>query len=71
VDPVTPGDPESALRWTCKSTQILSTELLSHGIEISDRTLAKLLRIMATAFRRRTRPSKASSIQIATRVRAR
>jgi hypothetical protein len=45
VDPVTRGDPESALRWTCKSTQILSTELLSqHGIEISDRTVAKLLR---------------------------
>jgi hypothetical protein len=44
VDPVTRGDPESALRWTCKSTQILSTELLSQGIEISDRTVAKLLR---------------------------
>jgi hypothetical protein len=44
VDPVTRGDPESALRWTCKSRQLLSTELLSHGIEISDRTVAKLLR---------------------------
>jgi Rhodopirellula transposase DDE domain len=44
VDPVTRGDPESALRWTCKSTQVLSTELLSQGIGISDRTVAKLLR---------------------------
>jgi hypothetical protein len=44
VDPVTRGDPESALRWTCKSTQILSTELSSQGIGISDRTVAKLLR---------------------------
>jgi hypothetical protein len=44
VDPVTRGDPESALRWTCKSTQLLSTELLAQGIRISDRTVAKLLR---------------------------
>jgi hypothetical protein len=45
VDPVTRGDPESPLRWTCKSTQALSDELLkNHGIQISDRTVAKLLR---------------------------
>src|SRR5438045_7195741 len=25
VDPVTRGDPESPLRWTCKSTQVLCT----------------------------------------------
>src|SRR5271170_2551141 len=25
VDPVTRGDPESPLRWTCKSTHVLST----------------------------------------------
>jgi hypothetical protein len=45
VDPVTRGDPESPLRWTCKSTQVLSTELFAqHGVRISDRTVAKLLR---------------------------
>jgi len=45
VDPVTRGDPESPLRWTCKSTQVLSAELFErHGIRISDRTVAKLLR---------------------------
>jgi hypothetical protein len=45
VDPATRGDPESPLRWTCKSTQALSVELLEHhGIQISDRTVAKLLR---------------------------
>ncbi len=27
VDPVSRGDPESALRWTCKSTRRLATEL--------------------------------------------
>lgn len=45
VDPVTRGDPQSPLRWTCKSTLALSTELFErHGIRISDRTVAKLLR---------------------------
>jgi transposase len=45
VDPLTRGDPESPLRWTCKSTQALSAELFAqHGIRISDRTVAKLLR---------------------------
>ena len=27
VDPVTRGDPESPLRWTCKSTHLLSREM--------------------------------------------
>ena len=45
VDPVTRGDPESPLRWTCKSTHVLSAELFAqHQIRISDRTVAKLLR---------------------------
>ncbi len=45
VDPLTRGDPESPLRWTCKSTATLSSELLSqHGIRISDKTVGKLLR---------------------------
>ena len=45
VDPVTRGDPESPLRWTCKSTHMLSSELFhQYGIRISDKTVAKLLR---------------------------
>jgi len=45
VDPVTRGDPKSPLRWTCKSTAILAAELFAqHGIRMSDRTVAKLLR---------------------------
>jgi hypothetical protein len=45
VDPLTRGDPESPLRWTCKSTPALSRELFEqHGIRISDKTVAKLLR---------------------------
>lgn len=45
VDPVTRGDPESPLRWTCKSTHLLAEELFSqHGIRISDKTVAKMLK---------------------------
>jgi len=45
VDPVTRGDPESPLRWTCKSTPLLADELFATcGIRISDKTVAKLLR---------------------------
>jgi Rhodopirellula transposase DDE domain len=45
VDPVTRGDPESPLRWTCKSTHVLSSEMFAeYGIRISDKTVAKLLR---------------------------
>jgi hypothetical protein len=45
VDPVTRGDPESPLRWTCKSTHVLATEMFAqYGIMVSDKTVAKLLR---------------------------
>ena len=45
VDPVTRGDPESPLRWTCKSTHVLAAELFTrHGIRVCDKTVAKLLR---------------------------
>ena len=45
VDPVTRGDPESPLRWTCKSTSALSAEMFARfGIRISDKTVAKLLK---------------------------
>jgi len=45
VDPVTRGDPDSPLRWTCKSTQVLATEMFAQfGITVSASTVAKLLR---------------------------
>ena len=45
VDPLTRGDPESPLRWTCKSTHALSVELFSsRDLRVSDKTVAKLLR---------------------------
>lgn len=43
VDPVTRGDPESSLRWTCKSTYKLVDELNRQDYPISQRTVCKLL----------------------------
>jgi hypothetical protein len=44
VDPVTRGDPESALRWTTKSTPKLAAELTAQGHPVSANTVAKLLK---------------------------
>lgn len=44
IDPATRGDPESPLRWTCKSTRKLAAELTRRGHPVSDRTVARLLR---------------------------
>ena len=45
VDPITRGDPESPLRWTCKSTHLLAAEMfMHHGIRVSNQTVARLLR---------------------------
>jgi Rhodopirellula transposase DDE domain len=46
VDPLTRGDPQSPLRWTCKSTRRLAMELQAMGHAISARTVARLLRDM-------------------------
>jgi hypothetical protein len=44
VDPVTRGDPESPLRWTCKSTSQLAEELTRQNHPVTDRTVATLLK---------------------------
>src|SRR5713101_2542275 len=46
VEPVTRGDPESALRWTCKSVRQLATELKRTGHPTSHRMVAELLHQM-------------------------
>jgi len=43
VDPVTRGDPESPLRWTCKSVRRLAEELQRKGHAVSYQTVAELL----------------------------
>jgi len=43
VDPLTRGDPQSPLRWTCKSTSHLAQELSRQGHPVSARSIAQLL----------------------------
>jgi hypothetical protein len=44
VEPVTRGDPESPLRWTCKSLRVLAEELRRLGHQISYRVVGEELR---------------------------
>jgi transposase len=43
VDPLTRGDPQSPLRWTCKSTRKLAEALQQQGHSVGYRTVAALL----------------------------
>ena len=43
VEPLTRGDPESPLRWTCKSVRNLAAELQRQGHPTSHRMVAELL----------------------------
>jgi Rhodopirellula transposase DDE domain len=44
VEPLTRGDPQSPLRWTCKSTRKLARELTRQRHAVGERTVAALLR---------------------------
>ncbi|QSE81054.1 ISAzo13 family transposase [Rhodococcus koreensis] len=44
IDPDTRGDPESPLRWTCKSTRALARALTENGYQVSDFVVRRLLK---------------------------
>ena len=44
VDPTSRGDPESPLRWTCKSLRVLADELKAGGHVISHVVVGRLLK---------------------------
>jgi hypothetical protein len=46
VEPTTCGDPQSPLRWTCKSTRNLAEALVGQGHSVSHHTVARLLQEM-------------------------
>lgn len=46
IDPLTRGDPESPLRWTCKSTYKLAEALRLKGYTVSQKTVYSLLQQM-------------------------
>jgi hypothetical protein len=43
IEPVTRGDPQSPLRWTCKSTRRLAEELARQSHQVGPRSVAALL----------------------------
>jgi transposase len=43
IEPVTRGDPESPLRWTCKSVRKLASELNRQGHQVSHQLVSELL----------------------------
>ena len=57
VEPVTRGDPESPLRWTCKSVSKLAQALRQQGHRVSPKTVYSLLKAMGYSLQsnRKTR----------------
>src|SRR5271155_2765916 len=62
VDPVTRGDPESPLRWTCKSKDKLAAELREMGHRVSATVVGRLLHQLDYSLQvvRKTREGKQS-----------
>lgn len=60
VEPLTRGDPESPLRWTCKSTRTLAAELASQNHPVSHEKVAQFLRDMEYSLQgnRKTKEGK-------------
>jgi transposase len=62
VDPATRGDPESPLRWTCKSKDKLAAELREMGHKVSATMVGRLLHQLGYSLQvvRKTREGKQS-----------
>lgn len=61
VEPLTRGDPESPLRWTCKSTYNLRDELTAQGYDISQPKVGKLLSELGYSLQSNRRTKEGSS----------
>jgi hypothetical protein len=61
VDPVTRGDPQSPLRWTCKSTTQLASELTRQGHPVSPRTVGRLLKAAGYSLQSNRKTKEGSS----------
>jgi len=57
VDPCTRGDPESALRWTIKSTRVLAAELTAQGHPVGRTVVGEILHALGYSLQstRKTR----------------
>src|SRR5258708_673638 len=61
VEPVTRGDPESPLKWTCKSVRQLAAELQRMGHQTSHRMVAELLHEMEYSLQANRKTLEGSS----------
>jgi hypothetical protein len=52
VEPTTRGDPESPLRWTCKSVRRSAEALQQQGHQVSRTLVAELLNAAGYSLRR-------------------
>ena len=67
VDPLTRGDPESALRWTCKSRAKLTEALSKAGWQVSSTTVSRCCTSSATVCSRCARVEKGHRTRVETR----
>lgn len=61
VEPTTLGDPESPLRWTCKSLRQLESELRSQGFNVSHTSVGNLLKKMGYSLQGNQKTLEGSS----------
>jgi hypothetical protein len=61
LEPATRGHPESPLRWTCKSTSKLAEELQRQHHPVTDRTVARLLKIAGYSLQSNRKTREGSS----------
>jgi len=61
VEPTSRGDPESPLRWTCKSVRKLAAELQRQGHQTSHRMVAELLHDMGYSLQANKKTLEGSS----------
>ncbi|MDN3514599.1 MAG: ISAzo13 family transposase [Candidatus Brocadia sp.] len=64
IEPTSRGDPESPLRWTCKSTRVLAKELTRQGCRISQRRSRDYFAPRVIVFRATERQRKGVTILI-------
>jgi transposase len=61
LEPSTRGDPETPLRWTCKSTTKIAEELTARGHQVSQRTVCDLLNELGYSLQANRKTNEGSS----------
>ena len=61
IGPTSRGDPESPLRWTCKSVRRLAAELQRAGHTVSHQTVSELLHVMGYSLQANRKVLEGSS----------